>query len=106
MLYPGADPRIAPDLIVGYNRGYRASWRTILGKMPHEQFEDNTEAWSGDHCVATHLVPGVVLSNKPIRVPDPTLLDLAPTVLAEFGIARPEPMTGRVLFEARVASGK
>jgi predicted AlkP superfamily phosphohydrolase/phosphomutase len=97
-IYPGADPEIAPDLLIGYNRGYRASWSTILGKMPLELIEDNTNRWSGDHCVATHLVPGIIVANRPIKVSDPTLLDLAPTVLAEYGIDQPSQMKGRNLF--------
>jgi hypothetical protein len=43
-------------------------------------------------------LPGVLLINRRIQVPDPTLLDLAPTILAQFQI-RPGPgMKGRVLF--------
>lgn len=97
-IYPGADPDIAPDLLVGYNRGYRASWKTVTGKMPFDLLEINNEAWSGDHCVATHLVPGIIVSNRTVRVDDPTLLDLAPTILAEFGIEQPPQMKGRPLF--------
>ena len=41
-----------PDLLVGYNRGYRAGWQTILGAFPPEVIEDNTNPWSGDHCMA------------------------------------------------------
>ena len=29
-------------MIVGYNRGYRAGWKTILGAFPPEELEDNT----------------------------------------------------------------
>ena len=32
--FPNADPQVAPDLIVGYGNGYRASWATVLGQMP------------------------------------------------------------------------
>jgi len=98
-IYPGADPEIAPDLLVGYNRGYRASWKTVTGKMPEKLIEINREAWSGDHCVATHLVPGIVVTNRKIHVDDPTLLDLAPTILAAFGIEPPAQMKGRPLFQ-------
>ena len=51
----------APDVIVGYADGYRASWDAAVGKVSPRVFEDNRKAWSGDHCVDPHLVPGVVL---------------------------------------------
>lgn len=97
-IFPGADPDVAPDLLIGYARGYRASWDTILGEMPDGHVEDNVERWSGDHCVATHLVPGIILSNRKIRITEPRLIDVAPTILAEFGIDRPAAMQGRPMF--------
>jgi predicted AlkP superfamily phosphohydrolase/phosphomutase len=90
---------IGPDMVVGYAMGYRSSWATALGGAPRGLVEDNTEAWCGDHCVATDLVPGVVFSNKPIRRPNPTLEDIAPTVLDEFGIDIPPQMNGGSLFK-------
>ena len=41
---------------------------------------------------------GIIVSNRPVRVDHPTLLDLAPTILAEFGIEPPPQMKGRPLF--------
>lgn len=93
--YAGADPQIAPDLLVGYSRGYRASWATVLGGMPPEVFEDNLDRWSGDHLIAAHLVPGILLANRPIVVDDPSLSDIGPTILSVYGIATPPGMTGR-----------
>ena len=97
-LYPNADPALAPDLILGYARGYRASWSTVLGKMPHKIVEDNMDRWSGTHLVAAHLVPGILLANRDLTVRDPTVSDIAPTILDEFGIPCPAQMTGRALF--------
>ncbi len=57
---------IGPDMLVGYNRGYRAGWKTILGAFPPDVLEDNTNPWSGDHCMDYTLVPGVLLSNRKI----------------------------------------
>jgi predicted AlkP superfamily phosphohydrolase/phosphomutase len=96
-VYTGEYAKHAPDLIVGYNRGYRSSWETVLGKFPEGVLQDNTGKWSGDHCTAEQ-VPGVLLTNKPIRVSDPALYDLAPTVLAEFGIPKGDGMVGNSLF--------
>ncbi len=101
-LYPDADPRIAPDLLIGYERNYRGSWRTALGGMGRKILEDNKDRWSGDHCIALDLVPGVILSNVKLTVDDPELSDLGPSVLSLFGIDRPDTMTGRVIFGQRV----
>lgn len=105
-LYPGADPNVVPDLIVGYADGYRASWETALGEMTPELVSDNRNLWSGDHCVATHIVPGVIFSNRKITKADPTLSDVAPTVLAEFGVDAPESMLGEPLFGSSKGSSK
>jgi predicted AlkP superfamily phosphohydrolase/phosphomutase len=54
-----------PELIVGYGRGYRASWETALGGVPAEFSAPNESKWSGDHCIDPALVPGVFLSTDP-----------------------------------------
>jgi predicted AlkP superfamily phosphohydrolase/phosphomutase len=97
-IYSGPYATEGPDLIVAYNDHYRASWDTILGGFPREVVLDNTDAWSGDHCVASQFVPGVLLSNRPVRAENPGLEDLAPTILAEFGVGVPAEMTGKNLF--------
>ena len=97
-IYAGPYLEAAPDLIVGYNRGYRGSNKTALGEIPAGILTDNKERWSGDHAMAAELVPGVVFSNKKITAPAPTLSDLTVTILAEFGI-QPEPtMKGHSIF--------
>src|SRR6266849_3521089 len=102
--YSGPSASQGPDLIVGYNRGYRVGWDSVLGGIPATVIEDNTQPWSGDHCIDFTKVPGVVLSNRKIHAENPALTDIAPTVLAEFGIARPETMKGRSIFEASPTS--
>jgi predicted AlkP superfamily phosphohydrolase/phosphomutase len=96
--YPDADPTIAPDLLIGYARNYRAGWPTLLGGFSKDIIEDNKDRWSGDHCIAAHLVPGILLSNKPITIEDPDLRDLAPTLLNVFGLAPPSELKGRVVL--------
>jgi len=39
-------------------------------------------------------VPGILLSNKPIREASPALEDVTASVLAEFGSPKPEEMSG------------
>ncbi len=65
-LYKGPYLDEAPDLIIGYNDGYRTSWDAAVGKVSARLFEDNAKAWSGDHSVDPLLVPGVLFSNRPI----------------------------------------
>jgi len=86
-----------PDLIVGYNRGYRASWGGAVGRVAKTVFSDNTKSWSGDHCIDPRLVPGVLFSNRKITTEDPGIGDLAPTILTQFGVDVPGHMTGKVL---------
>jgi hypothetical protein len=86
-----------PDLIVGYNRGYRASWEAAVGRVTQDVITDNTKSWSGDHCIDPRLVPGVLFSSRPISADDPGITDLAPTILDLFGVAVPAHMTGSVL---------
>jgi predicted AlkP superfamily phosphohydrolase/phosphomutase len=97
-MHSPANATVAPDLIVGYAPGYRASWRTALGQTAEVEIEDNIDAWIADHCINAADVPGVVLTGRPMRVPDPALKDLPVSILALFGIA-PEPeMRGRSIY--------
>ncbi|HZQ22200.1 MAG TPA: alkaline phosphatase family protein [Terriglobales bacterium] len=97
-VYRGPYTHDGPDALVGYNRGYRAGWKTILGAFPPEVLEDNANPWSGDHCMDYTLVPGVLLSNRAIAATSPALTDIAPTILAEFGISQPHVMMGQSVF--------
>ncbi len=99
-VYRGPYSQSGPDLLVGYNRGYRAGWKTILGAFPTDALEDNTNAWSGDHCMDYTLVPGVLLSNRKIAAENPALTDIAATILGEFGIQKSATMMGRSVFES------
>ena len=87
----------APDIIVGYNEGYRVSWEAAVGDITAEAFNDNTKAWSGDHCIDPAIVPGVLFSNRRIETDQPRLMDLGPTVLELFGVTTPKHMDGRPL---------
>lgn len=73
-----------PDLFVGFNVGYRASWQTAVGGVPGTTIEDNIKKWSGDHLFDPRLVPGIILSNR--KLPDtPSLYDITPTILKTIG---------------------
>ena len=98
-LYRGPYVKEAPDLIVGYNEGYRTSWDAAVGKVSAEVFEDNCKAWSGDHSVDPVLVPGVLFSNRKFDLENPGIEDMAPTALELFGIQPPPYMEGRSVFK-------
>ena len=83
------------DLLVGYDWGYRSSWKSPLGEFPAEVFVDNQQAWSGDHCIDNRHVPGVLLANRKITLERPALQDLTVGVLDEFGIPPLAEMIGR-----------
>ena len=97
VIYRGPYLDAAPDLIVGYAAGYRASWSAAVGRATAAVFEDNTKAWSGDHCVDPALVPGVLFCNRKLDGDDPGIEDMAPTALRLFGIEPPKWMEGRPL---------
>ena len=94
-VYAGPYVDNAPDLIVGYADGYRASWDSVMGKVTSRIFEDNLKAWSGDHCIDPRLVPGVLFCNQKISDEKPAIVDVAPTVLKLFGIALPGYLDGK-----------
>jgi predicted AlkP superfamily phosphohydrolase/phosphomutase len=94
-VYSGEAVAMAPDLIIGYCRGYRASWETCLGDLSNDVLRDNESAWSADHCVDALEVPGVLFCNRGLRAESPSLVDLAPSILAEFGLPTPPSMEGK-----------
>jgi predicted AlkP superfamily phosphohydrolase/phosphomutase len=101
-LYTGPYLENAPDLLPGYNRGYRVSWNCATGMVAGPIFEDNSKAWSGDHCVDPRLVPGVLFTSRRIDADDPALVDIAPTALRLFGLEPPSYMEGKPLFHLPV----
>jgi len=88
----------APDIILGFDRGYRISDNSALGTLSPEMIMDNLGWWSGDHCVDPKKVPASFIANFKIQNPVPNMQDVAPTILKYFGIATPAPMTGKALI--------
>lgn len=97
-IYTGPQIPDAPDLILAYNAGYRASWQTALGGIPATTLEDNLMAWSGDHCIDARLVPGVLLSTRKIESDATHIMDIAPSVLAYFGVAADKRHEGKAFW--------
>ena len=89
------------DIIVGYNWGYRSSWENPLGQMPKEVFADNLEPWSGDHCIDSELVPGILVTNQKITLDKPALYDLTVGVMDEFGVKPLPEMLGKDCLKSK-----
>ncbi len=97
-LYDGPYVDNGPDLIIGYNTGYRASWEGAVGRGDTKVFQENEKNWGGDHCIDPELVPGVFFSNQKISYEDPSLMDISTSTLSLFGVKTPPYMKGRALF--------
>ena len=87
----------APDILIGFEQGYRASWNSAVGKITDEIVEENTHSWSGDHAIDPELVPGVFFSNWKLEDENPAIEDIAPTILNLFGLERPGFYDGKIL---------
>jgi len=96
--FRGRNLQNAPDLLVGFHRGFRASWQTALGAVPKLTVEDNKQAWIGDHCMASAEVPGVLFGNRKFRAASPRLEDVTATILREFGVAPTREMIGEPVY--------
>lgn len=103
-IYKGPYVNDGPDLISGYNIGYRISWNGATGVVNDALFEDNVKAWSGDHCIDPRLVPGVIFANKKLAAKEPALMDIGPSVLDLFGVEIPRHMEGRPIFDGQLAA--
>ena len=98
-VYSGSATALAPDLIVGYCRGYRASWATCLGELTPRRpagqrlgLERRPLRRRARKCRACCAATGRFAR------PQPALVDLAPSILAEFGLPTPGSMSGKNMF--------
>ena len=55
-----------PDLVLGFNAGFRASAENGLGGWTSKALRANQDRWSGDHCIDPQWVPGVLFSSEPL----------------------------------------
>ena len=85
---------------LGLFNGYRVSWQTTLGGSPPGVVYPNMKKWSGDHGSYDYKsTPGTLISTRPL--PDgaePSIMDIAPTVLKYFGLPIPSEIDGKPLF--------
>ena len=92
------DIEYAPDLVVGFSPGYRASWGGALGSVTSAMIEDNHDAWIGDHCIDPRHVPGVLIGNRKSNLADPELKDLPVSILGLFGVPAAQSGGGRDIY--------
>jgi predicted AlkP superfamily phosphohydrolase/phosphomutase len=98
-IYSGDYLANAAELQVGMEDGYRVSWQTTLGGSPQGIVYPNMKKWSGDHGGYDFATTaGVLITNKRILVDQPTIMDIAPTVLKFFGLTVPGSLDGRPLW--------
>lgn len=86
-IYRGGATAAAPDLVVGYQRGYRASWQTALGETP-VLLGSKITAPTG---VATTVLtrrwsPGCYSPPSPLPEPVDSIQDLATLVSTGLGV--------------------
>ena len=98
-IYAAARRDEAPDLVVGYDKGYGCSEASTLGGITENLIEDNTHGFTGNHLMAPEVVPGVLLVNRTLTGDGHDLTDLTATLLHHFGLPPGEGMTGRSIFD-------
>lgn len=75
--FQGPLSEYGPDLVLGFNPGYRASAKTGLGGWGDKTIEQNSDHWEGDHCFDSEVVPGVLFNNGGLdNFPSPSYADI------------------------------
>ena len=97
-IFKGSYSENAPDLFVGFAKGFRASWQTAVGGVPTSLMEDNKRKWSGDHLIDPVLVPGVIFINKKVKLVNPSIVDIASTLLHIFNLDKLDKTDGKSLI--------
>jgi predicted AlkP superfamily phosphohydrolase/phosphomutase len=96
-IYAGPYVEEAPDLVVGFEPGYRMSWESAVGGVTPGILDDNDSEWIGDHLIDRSHVLAVVFANFEVKRQNPEVTDIAPTVLDLLGTKIPGNMDGKSL---------
>jgi predicted AlkP superfamily phosphohydrolase/phosphomutase len=97
-IYSGDQVEHAGDIQLSFSSGYRTSWQTSLGGVPEDIVVANLKKWSGDHCASDPAdTAGFLLSNRKLVTPEPSLIDIAPTLYTLFDVEVPRDVDGKPL---------
>ena len=88
----------SPDIIIGFNPGYRMDWKSPIGAFSKEIIIENKKVWNGDHLVDPIFVPGVFFSNIRFEKLSAHQMDVVPTILSILEIPIPEDIDGKSLI--------
>ncbi len=98
-IHSGDYMKNSPDIIIGFNPGYRMDWKSPIGAFSKKIIVENKKVWDGDHLVDPTFVPGVLFSNIKIKKNSSHQVDIAPTVLDMLGVKIPKNIDGKSLLE-------
>ncbi len=88
--YANIDSVAFPDLVVGFEEGYRVGWQSTLGGITDQVLVPNRDKWSGDHCgIDPSLTSGILFANRPVEASRTEIIDIAPTILDSLGVPYP-----------------
>jgi len=96
-IYSGARLGEAPDLVIGYARGYGPSDETALGTAGPVVLAPHTGGFSGHHTNDRAAVPGVLFSSRKLVSRSARLEDVTVTLLRDLAAPPAGGMTGKAL---------
>lgn len=97
-IYSGFYLKESPEIIIGFSPGYRMSEESALGGFTKEIINENNKEWQADHLIDRSHVPAILFTNFKIKNKNPSVMDIAPTILDLFGLKIPEEMDGKSLI--------
>ena len=97
-VYSGKYVNDSPDIIIGFEPGYRMGWQSVIGGLTPEVINDNLKKWDGDHIVDPSNVPGILFTNFKINHASPGLADISPTILSILHLKIPADVDGKSLI--------
>ena len=94
-VYSGPYVEQAPDLVLGFARGYRGFGPN--GQINVEVLTPNASQWSGTHMIDPAVAAGILVSNRQILIKDPGLGDLGCSICALLNVPADD-LPGRDVF--------
>jgi predicted AlkP superfamily phosphohydrolase/phosphomutase len=98
-IYSGPEQAEGPDLVVGFNPGYRMAWQSAIGGITDQVLMDNEKHWRGDHLIDFQFVPGVLITNFRLEKANAHQMDVIPTLYKLLGLPGCEGCDGKALVE-------